>query len=327
MKYSTLGKTGLSVSSLSLGASALGSVFHEIDEDEGIRAVHAALDAGINYIDVAPAYGATRAETVLGRALHGIDRSRYHLSTKVGKQTLPGPAGENIFDYSEEGIRQSLRQSMERLGVNYFDIVHLHDFDYNHKFNADIALTEGVAALRLLKDEGVIGAVGAGIYPMDLWKRCLVEADLDVMLVHNHYCLNDIRTLELLPLAKHKGVGIINASPFSSGLLSDREAPAWQPASPSERALFATASDFCQAQGTTISKLALQFSSQHPDLPTTLFSTSRTSSIERNLRWHEEPCDYELVAEVQRILEPLMNMQWDYDAALDNMKETKDGEN
>ncbi len=320
MKYKKLGKTGFSVSSLSYGASALGAVFHEIDENEGIRAVHAALDAGINYIDAAPAYGATTAETVLGKALRGVDRSRYHLSTKVGKQTLPGPASENLFDYSEEGIRLSLQQSMKRLGVDYLDIVHLHDFDYNHKVHADIALTEGFAALRKLKTEGVIGAIGTGIYPMDLWKRTLVEVELDVVLVHNHYCLNDIRLLELLPLAQQMDVGIISASPFASGLLSDREAPAWHPAGPEERALFAVAAEFCTAQGTTISKLAMQFSSQHPELPTTLFSTSRSSSVERNLRWHEEPCDYELVAAVQQILEPVMNKQWDYDAALEKLK-------
>ena len=321
MNYNTLGNTSITVSSLSFGASSLGAVFHDIDEHEAIKAVHAALDAGINYFDVAPAYVATRAESVLGRALKGIDRSRYFLSTKAGKQTLPGPAGKNIFDYSEHGIRNSLMASMSRLGVDYLDIVHLHDFDYDHRIRASDALTAGVDALRKLKTEGVIGMIGAGIYPMDLWKQTICEAGLDVVLIHNHYCLNDIRLLELLPLARQKGVGIINASPFASGLLSGREAPDWQPAVEEERALFRKAASFCESRGTSISKLALQFSSQHPEIPTTLFSTSRPQSVERNLRWHEEPCDYELIAEVQRILEPVMNKQWDYDAALDRRRE------
>jgi aryl-alcohol dehydrogenase-like predicted oxidoreductase len=90
MKTNPLGKTGLNVSALSFGASALGGVFRNIDEADGIRAVHAALDAGINYFDVAPAYGGTVAETVLGKALKGIARDRYFLSTKAGKYTEPG---------------------------------------------------------------------------------------------------------------------------------------------------------------------------------------------------------------------------------------------
>ena len=90
MKYNHLGKTGLNVSRLSFGASSLGGVFHPVDESEAIAAVHAALDRGINYFDVAPAYGATRSETVLGKALKGVSRDRYYLSTKVGKYTEPG---------------------------------------------------------------------------------------------------------------------------------------------------------------------------------------------------------------------------------------------
>src|SRR5512141_952870 len=98
MKYSPFGKTGLNVSRLSFGASALGGVYGPVDEAEGIRAVHMALDLGINYFDVAPAYGGTAAESVLGKALKGISRDRFYLSTKVGKHTQPGGYGEDTFD-------------------------------------------------------------------------------------------------------------------------------------------------------------------------------------------------------------------------------------
>lgn len=312
MKYNELGNTGLRVSELSFGASSLGGVFRDIDEAEGIKAVHRALEAGINYIDVSPAYGATKAEQVLGRALQEIPRSAYHLSTKVGKYTDPGSYGADTFDYSGERIRASIDESMARLGVGYIDIVYLHDFDYEGQVHADRAITEGYATLRELKDEGVIGNVGAGIYAMDLWKRFLTETDPDVLLVHNHLCLNDIRLVELLPLARAKGVGIVNGSPFGSGLLTDRGAPDWHPVTAEQRALFSRAAKLCSDRGTSISKLALQFSSQHLGVPTTLFSTARVSSVDRNLDWYLEPCDYELVAEVQRILEPVMNLQWAY---------------
>lgn len=201
---------------------------------------------------------------------------------------------------------------MERVGVDYIDIVYLHDFDYENQVHADSAITEGYQTLKELKEAGTIGYLGAGIYAMDLWKRFLLETDPDVLLVHNHLCLNDIRLLELLPLARSKGVGIVNGSPFGSGLLTDRGAPDWHPASREQRELFSRAAALCNERGTSLAKLALQFSAQHGDVPTTLFSTARVSSVDRNVQWYLEPCNYELVAEVQRILEPVMNLQWAY---------------
>jgi L-galactose dehydrogenase len=324
MKYNPLGKTGLNVARLSFGASALGGVYGNVDEAEGIRAVHTALDVGINYFDVAPAYGGTVAETVLGKALKGIPRERYYLSTKVGKYTQPGGYGSDVFDYSSTGIRAGLEQSSRRLGVDYFDIIHLHDFEYQGRRNTEWALTEGVETLLALKREGRIGNVGYGIYPMDLWHRIFdTPMPADAALVHNHYTLNDTRALELLPMAKQKGIGIINGSPFASGLLSGREAPAWHPASEADRQLFRDAAAFCQQRGTTISKLAFQFSSQNPAFPTTLFSTTRTASVQNNLAWYAEPYDPQLVAEVQRLLAPVMNKQWDYDGGVNQLKENQ----
>lgn len=312
MEYGSLGSTGLSVSRLSFGASSLGGVFHEVDEAEAKRAVRIALDAGINYIDVSPAYGATKAEQVLGAALRDVPRDRYVLSTKVGKYTKPGCYGCDTFDYSAKRVRASIAESMKRIGVDYIDIVYLHDFDYADQKYADEALSEGLEELRRLKDEGRIGAVGAGIYAMDLWKRTILNGDIDVLLVHNHYCLNDIRIVELFPLCEARGIGIVNASPFASGLLTDRGAPPWHPADEDARALFQKAAAVCAERGTSISKVALQFSTQHPRIPTTLFSSARPSSVEKNLSWYEEPCDYHLVAEIQMILEPVMNRQWAY---------------
>ena len=275
MKTNLLGKTGLSVSSLSFGASSLGGVFHPVEEDEAVRAVHAALDCGINYFDVAPAYGATRSETVLGKALKGVPRDRYFLSTKVGKYTNPGSYGEDTLDYSRTRIRASLDESAARLGVEYFDIIHIHDIEYQRRTHTEWALDEGLAAVRELKREGRIGAVSFGIYPLDLWQRIFTDYEIDAALTHNHYCLSDTRLLELLPLAREKRIGIINASPFGSGLLTDRGPADWHPASPAERQVALDAAAFCRQQGVPISKLALQFASQNPDIPTTLFSTSR----------------------------------------------------
>ncbi len=320
MKYNLLGRTGLQVSRLSFGASALGGVYGPVDEAEGIRAVHTALDLGINYFDVAPAYGGTRAETVLGKALKGIPRDRYYLSTKVGKYTSPGGYGDDVLDYSPARIRASLVESGGRLGVDYFDIVHLHDMEYQHRRCLEQALAEGFETLLALKQEGRIGATSFGTYPLDLWQRVFGTLPVDAGLVHNHYLLSDTRALELLPVAREKGIGIVNGSPFGCGVLTGREAPAWHPADADDRRCFSEAASFCERHGTPLGKLAIQFSSQNPDFPTTLFSSTRSESVIRNVRWHEEPFDPDLVAAVQRILGPVLNKQWDFNAGVERLK-------
>ena len=312
MKYSALGNTGLLVSRLTFGASALGGVFRAVDESTAIKAVHAALDSGINYFDVAPAYGGTVSESVLGKALRGILRTRYFLSTKVGKYTQPGSYGHDTLDYSRTRIRASLDESASRLGVEYFDLIHIHDIEYQNRKHTEWALAEGYDALQELKREGRIGGVSFGIYPMDLWIRILSSLQVDAALVHNHYCLNDTQLLQLLPLGRKANVGIINASPFASGLLTDRGAATWHPASDKDQALFREAAEFCRQQGVPIAKLALQFSCQNNQIPTTLFSSADPESVKRNVAWHDEPYDGELLAKVQEILAPVRDKEWEY---------------
>jgi len=312
MRYNQLGRTGYEISALSFGASSLGGVFHEIDEGKAIEAVHVALELGINYIDVAPAYGGTKAETVLGQALKGIPRSSYYLSTKVGKNTAPDGYGVDSFDYSSEGIRRSLDASAKRIGVDYFDIVHLHDIEYNNRVNTDWALNEGMKTLFDFKQEGSIGAVGIGMYPVDLWERVIHEGLIDVGLSHNLYCINDTRLVPLLELAKSKGIGLINASPFAAGLLSSRGAPEWHPANPEQRRIFFKAASYCLEQGTEIEKLAIQFSTQHPELITTMFSSSNPEAVRRNVEWSSMPIDEKLLEAVLNILTPVSNQNWNY---------------
>jgi len=312
VEYSNLGRTGMRVSRLSFGASSLGGVFRSVDESEAIKAVHVALECGINYFDVAPAYAGTVSETVLGKALSGVRRDQYYLSTKVGKYTKPGTYGEDTLDYSRARIRKSIDESAERLGTDYFDLIHIHDIEYQGRKQTEWALTEGYESVLELKQEGRIGGVSFGIYPIDLWVRIFSSLNVDAGLVHNHYCLNDTRLTELLPIANAKGIGIINGSPFGSALLTDRGPADWHPAGAQDRATFKAAADFCRKQGTSIAKVALQFASQNPKILTTLFSSASSESVRRNVEWHEESCDLGLTAEVQKILEPVRDKQWEY---------------
>lgn len=311
MEYRTLGRTGLKLSALSFGASSLGGVFGRVDEAEGIAAVHVALEAGINYLDVAPAYGATVAETLLGRALRGVPRERFVLSTKAGK--YPVANGPDELDFSEQRIRAELDRSLERLGVDRVDLVHLHDIEYGQGRHLAQAFAEGFPTLAALREEGRIGAVGAGTYPMDVWHRVLAEAPVDAVMIHNHYCLIDTCGLQLVEACLERGIGMINAAPFACGLLTGGEIVAWHPAEAADRRILGEAARFCRERGSSLAKLALQFAAHDTPFDTTMFSSARPGSVERNLAWYHGRAEPELVTEVRRILGPLIDRQWVFD--------------
>jgi L-galactose dehydrogenase len=307
-----LGDTGLMASSLAFGASAIGGEFGPADHGDALATVEVALHAGIRLFDTAPAYGATRSERRLGEALAGVPRSDYVLATKVGKTV--GDDGRVAFDYTEEAIRRSLDASCARLRVDVVDVVHLHDFEYEDGRHVERALHDGFATLQALKAEGRVRAVGAGIYPLDLWKRVLCDVELDVALVHNHHTLCDTRALELLALAEQRGVTLINAAPFASGLLTGTDPPAWHPAPTWARAVFAQAAGVADRAGVPIARLAFTFARSEPRLPITLFSCARPDQLRRTLAWLEDPLDPVVVATVQRTLEPVMQQQWTHAA-------------
>jgi L-galactose dehydrogenase len=301
MEYRTLGKTGLRVSMLGYGASSLGGVFRSINEAEGIRSVHAAIDLGINLIDVSPYYGLTTAETVLGKALKHIPRDKYYLATKLGRY------GEDVFDFSPQRITGSLDESLARLGVDYVDLIQCHDIEF---VALDQIVQETIPALYKFKESGRVRFIGITGLPLNIFRYVLDRAKVDTVLSYCHYCLNDTALADLVPYLNGKGVGIINASPLGMGLLTNRGTPDWHPASEEIKKTCAKAAAFCRAQGVDIAQLAIQFGVSNPDLPTTLVSTANPENIERNVRWTEMPIDQALLAEVLKILDPIHNQTW-----------------
>ena len=221
MEYRTLGKTGLDVSVLSFGASSLGSVFRPIDEAEGIRAVHVALDMGVNFIDCSPFYGLTKAETVLGKALQDVPRDKYVLATKVGRY------GEEAFDFRAERVTKSVDESLARLGVDYIDLIQCHDIEYG---SLDQVVEETIPALRKLQAQGKVRFVGITGYPLAIFGYIMDRIDVDTILSYCHYSMNDTSLTGLLPYLQERNAGIISASPLSMGLLTNRGAPEWHPA-------------------------------------------------------------------------------------------------
>lgn len=301
MRYRSLGRTGLKVSELSFGASSLGAVFREIDEGEGVRAVHTAVDLGINYIDVSPCYGLTKAETVLGKALKHIPRDKYILSTKGGRY------GVDEFDMSTDRILRSIDESLTRLNVDYVDILFLHDIEF---VPFQQVVEEGIPALEKLKEQGKIRNYGVSGLPLSVFTKTPDKVDLDVILSYCHYSLNDTALLDILPLLNDQQVGIVNASPLSMGLLTMRGTPDWHPASDDVKELSRRAAQYCDQRGADLAKLAVQFSVANEDIPTTLFSTANPANVERNVRWVKEPMDENLLHEVLEILKPVHNVTW-----------------
>jgi aryl-alcohol dehydrogenase-like predicted oxidoreductase len=295
------------VSNISFGASSLGGVFHSLKEADGVRAVHTAVDKGINFIDVSPYYGHLKAEIVLGKALKDIDRSRYYLSTKVGRY---GKDGANTWDYSAQRAETSVYESMERLNVSYIDLINVHDIEF-----ADLeqVCAETLPALTALRERGVVGHVGITNLTLS-HLRYVIEhvpaGTVESILSFCHYCLNDNALTDYFDFFESHGVGIINASPFSMGLLTERGAPAWHPASPQLQNVCRRAADYCRSQGKSIEQLAVKYAVSNPRIATTLFSTTRSEAVEQNIRWAEEPFDEELYAEVRHILEPRFRDTW-----------------
>lgn len=301
MKYRKLGETGLDVSALSFGASSLGSVFKPIDEGEGVRTVHTALDLGINLIDVSPYYGLTKAETVLGKALKEVPRDRYLLSTKAGRY------GESEFDFSPERLASSVEESMRRLHVDYVDILLLHDIEF---VPLEPIIHESIPALQRLKEQGKIRLYGISGFPLSMFEKVLAQAPVDVMLSYCHYALNNDRLNGLLPLVEEKGVGLMNASPLSMGLLSSQGPPDWHPADEEVKAACREAARCCRDNGLDLAKLAIQYAVSNEAIPTTLVGTASPANLANNVSWLEEPVDEAALAQVRRILEPVHNRTW-----------------
>ncbi len=306
MEYRTLGGTGLKVSALSFGGSPLGGVYGEVDVEECRRTMHAALDSGINLIDVSPYYGETRAETMLGDVLKGVARDRYLIATKVGRY------GNSDFDFSAERVMRSAEKSMGRIGVEHIDILQCHDIEYG---SIDQIVNETLPALNKLKEQGKVGFVGVTGLPLEIFTSVLDRATIDVILSYCRCTLLDDTLTALIPYLKQKNVGIISASPLAMGLLGGSPPP-WHPASPAMREAVAAASAHCRERGADLAQLAVQYALANPNIATTLVGISNQRELERSLACVGTLPDPELLTQVEAILAPVHNQTWQSKSSL-----------
>jgi len=312
MQYRELGKTGMKVSEVGFGASSLGGVFHSFDEGRGIEAVFAAIEAGINIIDVSPYYGHYKAEQVLGKALKQLPREKYFLSTKVGRY---GENGVNTWDYSAKRAQESVYESMERLNIDYIDLINVHDIEFQGRMDGGLekVINETLPALHELKDKGIVGHVGITDLQLENLKYVIERVpDGTVESVMNfcHYCLCDDKLADFLGFFEQHGVGVLSASPFSMGLLTERGVPDWHPAPKPLVWACEKAAAHCKAKGYPIEKLAMQYACSCDRIASTVFSTTRPEAIRTNLSYLNDPIDWDLVNEVKEIIGDQQRVSW-----------------
>ncbi|KPI27493.1 Pyridoxal 4-dehydrogenase [Actinobacteria bacterium OV320] len=289
----TLGRSGVPVSPLAFGAAVIGNLFTEVGEEQAHEAVAAAWQQGIRYFDTAPHYGLGLSERRLGAALREHPRSRYTVSTKVGRRLEDTDRGADdladgfavpathrrVWDFSADGVRRTLEASLERLGLDRVDVVYLHDPD-DH---AEQAFREGYPALEKLRAEGVVGAIGAGMNQAEMLTRFVRDTDVDVVLCAGRYTLLDQRAgVELLPAAVERGVSVVVGGAFNSGLLADPRPGATfdyarAPAGLLDRAL--RMKETADRHGITLRAAALAFCAAHPAVASVLVGTRSAAEV------------------------------------------------
>lgn len=264
------------------------------------------MKAGINFFDVSPYYGRTRAETVLGKALVQLPRDSFVVSTKVGRYD------KATFDFSGERVTRSVEESMKRLGVSYIDIVQCHDIEFG---DLDQVAKETIPALQKLKESGKIGAIGITGYPLEVFPyvlSCVDPGAVDVVLSYCNYCLQNDRLSMLFESLKREKVGLINASALSMGLLTSKGGPDWHPADAETKLIAKQAAEVCKERGTDLGTVAMQFAlkADAEDVASTLVGIESVGTLRKNIGLIDDEVDEEIIREVSEMFTTVKNRRW-----------------
>ncbi|WP_371483788.1 aldo/keto reductase [Kitasatospora sp. NBC_00315] len=294
MRTRPLGRSTARVTALSFGAAGIGNLFAAVSDEDAAAAVDGAWAAGVRSFDTAPHYGLGLSERRLGAALAGRPREEYTVATKVGRLLEPAPGGHGddlangfavpashrrVWDFSADGVRRGIEASLNRLGLDRVDIVHLHDPD-DH---VDEALRQAVPALERLRDEGVVRAIGVGMNHGALLARFVRETDIDAVLLAGRYSLLDQSGLaDVLPEAERRGVSVVIGGVFNSGVLADPRPGATYdyaaaPRETLDRALRMQA--LCARYGVPLRAAAVRFALGHPAVAGVLVGARTAAEI------------------------------------------------
>ncbi|MGW1541682.1 aldo/keto reductase [Streptomyces sp. NPDC002309] len=277
----TTGVPARSLPRFGLGCAPIGDLYGPVDPETAVATVRTGVAAGATLLDTAPKYGDGLSERRVGQALAAMDRSQVRISTKAG--WIVGEASAPRPGFGRDDVLRSLESSMRRLGVDRLDVVHVHDPD-DH---LEEAVRHTVPALARLRDEGVVGAVGAGMNSHAPLSELVRRCDLDVVLVAGRYTLLEQPALaELLPLCEERGVGVIAAGVFNSGLLADPRPGAPYDYRPVPEPVLRRAlalRDVCARHGVPLRAAALQFPLAHPVVGSVLVGAATPQEITDNL--------------------------------------------
>src|SRR5580765_3122772 len=300
MRTRVLGNTGLSLPVLSFGASSLGQEFRAVTINEALESVRVALDCGLNFIDTSPFYGRGMSEVLLGIALKGVPRESYTLCTKLGRYDLAH------FDFSAKRVAESVDVSLHRLGTDHLDFVLCHDIEF---VPMQQIVDETIPALRKQQAAGKVRFIGFSGYPQKIFRFICDQTQVDCVLSYNQYTLQNTRFAdETIPYLKSKGVGILNAGPFSARLLTNAPLPSWLKEPENVKVAARKAAEHCARKGVDIAQLALQFSLANPDITSTVSGSANPDNIRKWARWAAQPVDQQLLNEVLEIFRPVKNI-------------------
>jgi L-galactose dehydrogenase len=296
-----LGRTGLRVSVIGFGCSPLGNEFGPLHEHDGERAVHAALDAGINFFDVSPYYGRTLAEERLGKALEGR-RDGVVLSTMCGRYDKAG------FDFSADRVKRSMDESLQRLRTDHVDILLAHDIEFGDR---EQVIQETIPAMREIQSSGKARFIGVSGLPLRMLADVVQRAELDVVLSYCHYNLlaRDLDTV-LTPVAKARGVALINASPLDMRIISTVGPPSWHPAPDTVKWKGAAIVGLVERFGFNPIQVALAFATRHPYVSSTLVGMSNPEEVHENLKALNLVVPPELMHTIDEFTAPVHHVTW-----------------
>ncbi|MCC9075743.1 aldo/keto reductase [Litorilinea aerophila] len=282
----TLGRNPLQVSRLGLGTAPLSGLYRPVSDEEAVTTIQYALEQGITLFDTAPLYGRGRSEALVGKALAGIPRDRYQLSTKVGRLLNP-ETGEMGFDFSRDGVLRSLEGSLARLQTDRVEILHIHDPD-NH---LEQALEQAYPTLVELRRQGVIRAVGAGMNQWQALWHLARHGEFDCFLLAGRYTLLEQEALPFLDYCLDEGIGLLLGGVFNSGILATGPVPGarynYREAPPAILERVAAIEAVCRRHGVPLPAAALQFARSHGAVASLVVGAVSPDEIAQNLEaWH-----------------------------------------
>jgi len=296
-----LGATGAELSVLGFGAATLGGEYGVNDQAAGLRAVHAAIDAGINFFDVAPFYGRTLAEERLGQALVG-KRDQVFLSSKCARFCL------EEFDFSAGRVATSVEESLRRLQTDHLDLLIVHDIEFGDERQV---VEETIPAANALKQQGKVKHVGISGLPVRYLRKVAEQSDIDAILSYAHYTLLNTELDDVLSdFCAERQIGLINASPLSLGLLTESGPQDWHRAPPEVLAMGPRIAKLCREHGQDIAQVALRFALDFSGVSSTLVGMNNAQEVAANLAVLQQESDQELQAKIRELVASVHNRSW-----------------